>query len=381
MASLRKQTVQQTATAAWSGDTTIRTDIERVGLITRIDMTCEITPSATLTAANQPDGLFRLIQNMRIQGGTKTYFNIPADDGCEGGVLLHYMNKYDGHGIGHADGAIASGGPNRLITLMNYVYHCGTRPRGPYNRDNPFDLSAFIPAFGESQISAEYTTSGNDVMDDTVTISSAVMVFTLRRVLGDEAAIKGEMAAQDLNYPDGANGMHPVWSATNRAHTGTTTDYDSFTTDVPVGAFLARIWVLEQDATTTRTLRAGDETTRLNLHLPIVNETLYQGRVEMLTGHLEYGSVLTANSGALESAGTEKFGVDFNASAPQGVFHIDLKSMTFDPIGKDYGWDLRNYRTGDMRVGHFVLTYASGDDSLFIWERYEPYFGPLAPRI
>ena len=380
--SLRKKTQTQTSSGAWAADSRIATDIERVGVITRIDVNVEITPSATLTGANQPDGLFRLIQNITLLGGSHTYFNLPADDGCQGGTLLHYLNKMDGHGIGHSDGAVVA--PVQAETNMNWVLHPGARPRDIWGRDDPFDLSAFIPASVESQLRAEWSTSGNDVMDDTVTIASAVARYTIHRILGTEGEIAEEMMNQGVHLPPGARGMIPAWSSKVHGNAGTTTDFDSEQIDIVVGAYLARIAFLTQDATTIRTLRTGDTVTRVAIKVPKTSEDLYAAYTNYLVGHLEYGTNLTANSGSLESGGTEKMGVDFNGAAPQGIFVLDLRSRARswtpqypDRVGRDYGLDLRNSQNTDYKLGLYIRTRAAGDDTLVLFQRYQTYHGAL----
>ena len=206
---MRKITQTQTDSGVWVADSTISTDLERVGLLTRLDMTCEITPSATFDGANQPHSIKRLIQNMRVIGGAHTYFNLPADDGCGGGILLAYMGLKDGHGVGHEGGDVAA--PSASYVPMNWTFHAGSVPRIRPDLDNPFDLSAFVPAGQEGQLRAEWTTSGNDVADDTVTIASAIMRFTNHRVIGTQAEIMQEIAMQGVQFPGGATGMVPAW--------------------------------------------------------------------------------------------------------------------------------------------------------------------------
>lgn len=374
----RQITEEQVANGAWAADATIEIDLTRVGLITRLDMTNEITPSATLTAANQPDGLFRTVGNMRIRGGSHVYFTLPAVDGGQGGTLLHYLNRIDGHGIGHADGAIAA--PTRTFTFMNFVYHCGSRVRDQFGRDNPFDLSAFVPASAESQLVAEWTTYGNDVLDDTVTISSSVMRFTISRVMGSEQEIRGEMQRQGIITPPGAQGMVPANSAVVHPNGSTTSDFDAEQINIVPGAYLKRISWLSQDATADRPIRAGDQVTDVAIKVPKTSEELYRSGVEMMTAHMEYGTNLTVNSGALESAATEKFGVDFNAAAPLGIGNLDLRPRAHTLLGKDYGFDLRNHETGDFVLGLLITTRAAGDDTLTLFERYAPYKGPLSSK-
>ena len=376
--SIRKKTITQTPTGVWAADSVISTDLDEVGLITRMDCTVEITPSATLTGANQPDGLFRVLGNLKILGGSHQYINLPSIDGGQGGTLLHYLNKMDGHGIGHADGAVAA--PVQATTQINFVIHPGSRPRDWYGRDDPFDLSAFIPAGPESQLRAEWTTFGNDVMDDSVSISSAVMRYTLHRVQGELDEIQQEMQAQGVNLPPGANGMVPAWSAIVHANAGTTSDFDAEQVEIVVGAYLKRIALLCQDATATRPLRAGDEVTRMAIKVPKTSEDLYNAFSDYLTSHMEYGTNLTANSGALESGGTEKMQPDFNAAAPQGVYVIDLRARakSYDGgLGRDYGLDLRREQNGTYKLGLYITARAAGDDSLVLFERYQTYVGDL----
>ena len=373
---MRKVTSRQTGSATWAADSTISTDIEQVGIITRIDATVEITPSATLTAANQPDGIFRLIQNLRVAGGGRTYFNLPADDGAEGGVLLHYLNALDGFGVGHGQGAVAA--PNESYTWVNWALHCGTRPRDLYGRDNPFDLSAFIPASQESQLVAEWVTSGNDVMDDTVTISSAVMRFTIHRVTDtNDGQLREEMARQGVILPAGASGMVPAWSATIDSQAGAASDF-SREVNVQLGGYLKRIGMLFQDATASRTLRSSDEVTEIALIMPDSNERLIQVNLEVPNSRLGIGTVLTADSGAAVNASVATpASPDFGGHAPEGIAILDLRPHAISPVGREYGLDMRALRAGAVKLGFTISNYAAGDDSLILWERYIPWTGPL----
>lgn len=379
-----KSSVTQPTTGAWAASGVISTDLQRVGLLTRIDATVEITPSATLTGANQPDAMRKVVGNLRVIGSRQTYFTLPGDVLGQAGVLLSYVNKYDGHGIGHSDGAILA--PVHTYQPMNFVLHCGGRPRDMYGRDNPFDITAFIPAETDGQLVAEWNTTANTVMDDTVTISSAVIRYTLHRILGTEQEMSEEIQRQgvvlppglDGNYDPTIRGMVPVWSAVNHANVGATTDYDAEQLDVPGNSWLKRIDILAQDATATRVLRAGDEANRFALIIPGSSQRVFEINGDALMCHLEYGTGLTINSGASEAGLTEKMGVDFNASAPQGVFIKDLRPYTITPSGKDYGLDLRGYGNTDVKLGLYIQVFAAGDDTLVIYERYQAHRDRLA---
>lgn len=379
--SLRKLTIEQNDTGAFSADATVDIDIERVGVITRIDATVEITPSATLTAAFQVDGLNRVLRNGTIRGGSHTYMTLPGPDGGHGGTLLHYLNAQDGHGIGHGGGAVAA--PVRTFTAKNFVFHAGSRPRDIYGRDNPFDLSAFIPAHTEGQLTFTWGNNGNDVLDDTVTISSATMRLTLHRLLGTLTEMEEEVARQGVVSPGGGfTGMIPAWSSVTHANAGTTTEFDAEQIDIVVGGFLSRIALLEQDATADRPIRAGDQVTDVAIKVPRTSEVLYQAGVEYLQAHMGAGDQLTDDSGAANNAAVATpIGPDFDAHAPVGVYIIDLRARSNKPMGRDYGWDLRRARNGDFRLGFLITTRTAGDDTLVLYERYQPTNLPLAAKI
>lgn len=367
---LEKRSLTQVDNGVWAASTTISTDLQRVGVITEIEMTNEITPSATLTGATiSPDSGFRPVQNMRIVGALKTYFNLPADPGGQGGTLWHYMNKADGFGLGHLDGAVAA--PARAYTPVTHTFHCGARPRDQWGRRNQFDLSAFIPAQMDGQLRAEWVTTPNTVLDDVVTLNSAVMRFTLHYVVGTHAEIQEEMARQGVMLPASKGegvitGMVPEWQSTVRVPTATAADY-THEFDGPIGGFLARIGFLAQDATATRPLRAGDELTGIRLKL--AGQELITIFGDQLNNQLEYGSFVEADDAA----------ADFQAFVPRGIYLLNLRDRGHQPWNHDYGFDLRNYGAQSFKIGLTLTTNAAGDDILVAYERYVPITIPVAP--
>ncbi len=376
---VRKVSITQTEAGTWAASTTVRTDLERVGVITHIAATVEITPSATLSAAHQEDAPFRVIQNFSIRGGSHTYFTLPPEAGGQPGVLWHYLNKQDGYGVGHSQATITA--PFRTYMPVTWHFHPGTRHQDHYGRRNYFDLSAFIPASQEQALAAEWVTTGNDVMDDTVTISSATMRFTIYRILGSDAEIAAEMARQAVNLPPipGVRGMVPAYTGRVISPTTTHTDY-SREEDLPLGKYLARIALLAQDATATRPLRAQDEVTGIRVFFPGSTEDIVKMFVDHMTGSLEYGTALTDDSGAaVNAAVATQSSVDFDAAAPSGIFIVDLRDRGENPWNRDYGLDLRNKQTGAAKLGLTVSTNAAGDDVLMLFEQYQPYHGLLAP--
>ena len=365
----RKRQYTQTDTGAWAADSAgINVAIERNGIITRIDMTAEITPSATLDGASQADGLFRVFQNTTIRGGSHTYVTLPAEDPCGGAILLHYLNRKDFRMAGHPLGLITA--PRRTYTPVTYRYHFGVRPQGLFGQDNPFALTAFLPANKETSVNFVITTSGNDVMDDTVTISSGVYRFTLHIVQGSEGDIRQEMAAQGVNYPVGApTGMVPAWIAEVFDHTATATDY-SVKRDVQTGGWLRRIVIIEQDETATRALRAADQVTGVSFELPAQSESLIRSFMDAYFNTHDFGS----NSQADDAA------PDFQAHAPHGIMVLDMRTHAMGY--SDYGLDLRHSALGSSanpKLGLTITTYTSGDSSLILQERFLP--NPFAALV
>ncbi len=371
--SLRKVTQTQTDVGTWAASTTVGFDVERIGLITRIQATVEITPSATLQAANALDGLFRTLQNLTLKGGAHTYFTLPVEAGGQPRVLLHYLNQLDGFGVGHSKGSVTA--PDHTYVPVNYVWHAGTRPRDRYGRDDPWDLSAFVPASQEQSLRCEWLTGPNTVMDATVTITSAVLRLTIHRVMGTQSEILQEMQRQGVLeiLPEGATGMIPAWTSKVNSPTATHSDY-SLEEDVPLGGWLKRIGILAQDATGTRPLRAADEVTGIRLKIVQTGETLIEAYTDgAFAGRLPLGTNLEIDDAV----------TDFNLHAPYGIFPVDLRPHGQGPLSREYGLDLTgelvSLQTGAVKLGFTITTNASGDDILILYERYEPYDKRLAP--
>lgn len=355
---LLKQRQTQTTTGTWSASTTISTLLDRDGVITRIYATVEVTPSATLTGANQPDGLFRVLRGLRIVGGGHTFFDTPVEAGGQGGTLLHYLNLLDGFGLGHPAGGITA--PMRLFTPITFALHCGARVRKPSGKDNPYDLSAFIPASALASLSAEWSTSANSLMDDVVTISSATIRYTHCQILANELELLEEMGRQKVVLPPGVKAMMPDWSTEVYAHTADFADYSS-EHNVPTGGWLKRIALLAQDATTTRPLRAADEIAGISLKLKRDGTHVYKARTEHLLSDFPVASNLEADDGA----------ADFQMNAPVGIYHIDGREPTNGEVQSDYGLDMNALGVGDLILGLTVENYASGDDTLILYEKFK----------
>ena len=367
MAPLRFVEETQTETGAWAASSAgISTDLLRNGVITEIRATVELTPSATLAGANQPDGLWRVIQNLSIVGGSQTYMTLPSKTEPVGGTLLHYLNRFDGYGLGHPIGVITA--PQRSFTPINFVLHCGTRNRNRFGHLYPEDLSGFIPTSPESRLRALWVTGANTVMDDTVTITSGVLRLDVKSWLGSEQEIMGEMRAQGVMLPPGAKCMVPQWSAEIYSHTATFSDY-SAERNVPTGGYLRRIIIVEQDDTTTggRGLRAGDQVTGVAVKLSKDGTHLKRVTVEQMLSDFPPANVVEADDAAL----------DFGGFTANGIFVLDMASHV--PVSRhghaEYGLNMETFGVGDIKLAFTISVYASGDASAILYERLVPNLG------
>lgn len=369
---MRKLSQTQTAVGTWAADATQRVEIENDGLITQLDVVCEVTPSATLAGANQPDGIWRMGRDLRVLGGSATYFALPNDDGGGGGVLLHFINNYDLKMAGVRGGVITA--PQRTYTPVTYVLHCGARPLDMYGQPHPFDLTGFVPGLNRTTLTLEAQSSGNDVMDDTVTVTSAVWRITRHYILGTHSEIAQEMMAQGVMLPSpqemgvqsAITGMIPAWVVTVDSPTATVADYGRELNIPTDGGFLRRIHLLSQDATADRPVRASDEVT--GIKVSVHGQELVKVFTDQLTGKMPYSNVLEADDAA----------IDFGNHAGAAVFIVDLsKHREAHTPGSIYGANLSGVPSSAAKLGLTLTTNAAGDDSLIIYERYKPYHGPL----
>lgn len=347
----------QTKKLTWAASTDVQEDISASGAITRIVLKANINGSATVAGAIQPDGLWRVIQNLKITGsGGKNYLGMSGE---QMGRLLHLLNSYDFPMVAPLHDILSD------PTYAIFILHFGSRPQDMFGRDNPFDLSAFIPAWDETELKLTWTTTANDVVDDTVTLASGDMEATIYEVLGTEAEIREEMIRQGVGlYPAGGGGLLPmglvpVSSTKAYAHDA---DYSDLSSEhnVPTGAYMRRIVLLVQDDTGTRPVRADDEVTRVGIKLPVGNRRLVD---------LDWRTLVYSQGRAqdLMVADDGVTGAVMATAAGFGI--IDLRQFG-DP---DLGLNLLPYKGGDVKLGMTIANYASGDDTMIFYDQLEPY--------
>ena len=366
---VKRESIEQSVTGTWAASTTVTVLLDRIGLVTQYDLVHRLTPSATFLAANQPDGLYRPFQNVQILSGGTTYYTLPSDAGGEGGVLQHFLNVIDGLGIGYPSGAITP--PDLTYVPIKLSFHAGVRPLKRDGTINVYDLTGFVPAGLESSPQLTWTTNGNAVVDDAVTLSSGVLTITAHRVMGSAAEIQQEMAEQGvldilalLGQPN-ATGFVPSWVAQIQSPTAVAADF-SLQYDLPVGGFHRRVTFVAQDATATRPNRAEDELTAIRLAIPERGVVLFQHSTELISGSLPL----------MPQLGVDDV-VAYGGASAKGFYPFDLRRNGFSILEQIMGLDARSQRTGWARWEQTLGTNASGDDLLLLTERALVYTGNL----
>jgi len=331
-------------TATWAASSDQQIDLPNEGAITRIDLQTYFTVTACLAAdTNTEYCQWKPIQNLKIQGGGgKSYFDMSYE---QMGRMLHFLNMRD------FPGTIFNLGMATNTIYANYCLHFGSRPRDMFGRDNPFDLTSFIPAQDETNLKLTWTTTqAADVADTTIDITAGTMKATVYEVLGLPSM----------------SGMVPVSSTQGFGTGGTAVSGLSKQFDVPTGSFLRRIALLTQDATAISSggpLLANDIVDEVGLLFPKESRRLIEIDYDtlLLSGGIPDIAVMTA-AGAV--------------TKPQGLVVDGFTVIDLRPYANsDYGLDLRNYQTGDVKLAFTIPTGTDGDDIIIWYDTVQPYAG------
>jgi len=330
-------------TLTWAASSDVQVDLPKEGAITRIVIDYYLTVTACLAAdTNTEFAQWKPIQNLKVEGGGgKQYIGAV---GTQMGRLLHFLNQKD------FPGSVFQKAMTTDTIFGRIILHPGSRPRDMYGRDNPFDLTAFIPAKDESNLKLTWTTTqAADVSDTAIDITAGLMVVTEHEVLG---------------LPN-MDGMVPVSNTEEYAHTANKSDL-SAQFDVPTGSFVRRIAIMQQDDTAIGSggpLVSDDEIGKVGLLLPKENRRLVE---------IDWEAFIQENGIPRELALTAAGAVTKPVEKVVGGFGvIDLRKYG----NPDYGFDLRNYATGDVKLGMTIEDYAAGDDTIILYDTVQPYKG------
>lgn len=326
------KTVVDSGTWAASSDVTI--DLPNSGAITRIDLEVSLTVTGVLAAdTNTEYCQWKPIQSLTIESGGRTFLGMRGE---QMGRMLHFLNRRD------FPGQIFNLAMGTNTVFANYTIHFGSFPRNPMTLvDDPFDLSAFIPAKNETNLKLIWgTTQAADVADTAIDISAGTMRATVHEVLG---------------LPSMA-GIHPASSTESFPTLGSANTEKQF--DVPGGKFLRRIAILCQDATAIASggpLLANDIIDKITLYLPKESQKLIDVRYDTLLLH---GGIPDVPPQTAAGAVTKP-----NDLVVDGFVVLDLRPYAADPV---YGLDLTDYQTGDVKLELDIPSGTSGDD-IIIW--------------
>jgi len=329
-----------TETVAWAASADRQITLPNDGVITRVVLHYSLTATNILAAdTNTEFAQWKAIQNLKIEGAIANYVNAVGD---QMGRMLHFLNQRD------FPGRVFNRAMATSTIYGSIILHFGSRPRDQYGRDNPYDLSAFIPAKDEGANSLKLTVTcpaASDIVDTTVDISAGTYWAEVYRV---------------LNVP--SRGMIPRSESDQYGHTGNLTDHGR---DVPSKGFLKRTAILSQDDTTIANggpLVAADELTRVSF--------IYGGNVKLIDSIWD---VAVSEQGIPREAAITAAGAVTKPSDQlvAGFAVLDYRQMEHP----DYGLDLSKVDTKQIKVGLTTQNYAAGDDTILYHETYQPHVG------
>jgi hypothetical protein len=348
---MRKIIKRLTTQSTWAASTDLTpVDLPREGIITEITIRSNLT--ATLTAAAYSDLFRRALQNIKIEGdGGRAYLGM---SGTQMNVLLDLWNLVTmGAPTLQSNGAgIPLASPDVASTTFNTIlkFHPGSNPK------DPFDLTAGIPAKVLSMLQAKLTTAPAAVTDAAGAITAGTFNYEVAEVV-------------DHPIPPGL--MTPAGSTLVYTHTATYSDF-SYKIDVPSGSWLRGILMCIRDDTATVPRRKSDEVTGVRLELPKTNSIMFEQSIQELAQTMMARFSVPGISQEVGPIGAiadlQPRGADLEALVPAGFVYIDLRPFA-NPL---YGLDLRNYQTGDVKLGLTIGSFAAGDSTTIYWDQLAP---------
>lgn len=335
----------------WAASSDVDKDLSNSGFLTALDIEVTTTMSGSETQLST-FAKWRMIQSMKIQGGSgKVYYN---PSGTQMGVAMHLLNlrDYPGRTWRELDAAASS---------VKWRIQFSPRKRDVWGRDNPFDLTAAIPAMDETNLKLIWSTTANTAINNDTTISSATMYVTEYRVLPESAAQEAAIKRRLMVPISSSEAYDPGASKSNL----------SGERYVPTGKFVKRISILATDATAYTShgpLFNTDQVTEVGLYLAksgvwIVNAVRAK--------NLALGVPLNDGYDVIDTPNT------MSPWASPGFYVLDLGQHGGDSEfgeGKDFGLDTRGMGSQDVKLA-MTIDYASAEKEQIFYEQFEPYAG------
>lgn len=358
---MQKITKRIIASTTWSTTADMTPiDLPREGLITEV--TIRFNNTATLTATALDDWFRRGLTNIKILGdGGRAFLGM---SGFQMSTMLSlWQEAYLGCPTLHSNGAgiaLASPDVGSATSVSVFKWHPGSNP------NDPFDLTAAIPAKALSTLQILLTTAIGSVVDPNGLTTAGTINYEICEVLPDNGVP--------------ANLMVPTGSTLQYTHTATYSDF-SYEIDIPAGAWLRSIICRFTDHTAAPAQRRTDTTvTGVRIRLPktgqlVLEQNIYELKQAMASRFDFRGCA--GEVGPLGAIATTRPapGALLNI-VPSGFAIIDLR-----PYGNPlYGLDLRNYQTGDFKLGLTIGAYGAGDFSTFYWDQLIPVDPQLVGR-
>ena len=329
----------------WAASSDKQIELPNEGAITRIVLTAEFTVTAVLAAStNTQLCQYKPFENIKIEGGGgKNYFSMNYQ---QMGRMLHLLNRYDFRGLAPHPAV----GTNTVYSSL--IMHFGSLPI-LNGRDNPFDLTAFIPARDEPNLRLTITTTqAADICDTAIDITAGTIKATVYQVVGKPSM----------------SGMVPISSTQQFDTLGAAQSDLSKQFDVPTGSHLRRIVIMTQEATAITSggpLLANDIVSKIGLLLPKTSQRLIEVDDEALAAVC---GVLADGYDVGSAADCNKVeGYQF-----PGFYVIDGKQFGNSKL---YGLDLTNFQTGDAKLAFTIPSGTTGDDIIIWYDTVQPYNG------
>lgn len=349
--SINNRQKRLTDTSTWAAATDLAAvNLPRDGQITEVTIRANTT--ATLTATALDDWFRRLIQNIRVEGEGIAFLGM---SGVQMSTMLSLWHEtLTGAPTLHSNGAgIALAGPDvgSATFISVFKWHPGSNP------NDPFDLSAVIPAKALSSLQIKLTTPASGVADPNGLVTAGTFTYEVNHVLNTRPHM-----AQKV----------PVGFTETYTHTGNLTDFGR-KQEVPGGNWLRSILIRVLDDTgTPAQRRKDDEVTGISLERSLSSDRLIEANIFEVKQAMAARYGLRGIAGEVGPIGAiatiRPSPVALLNMAPAGWYLIDLR-----PYGHPlYGLDLRPpYKTGDLKLGLTIANYAAGDATTIYWDQLQ----------